>query len=292
MRREVIFFTGLALVTACNAEPSLPPTAPPPPPPPPVQPSVMAVNLVMDTGALFPGAEARLVVEAFDDRHNLLNSGRAIVTTSDSSVAALSSYELIGAKDSNGRDVSMLTRRLTMRREGTAAVRVVLDGFQDSVLVTVGPAPTGSALVVASFEVIEYRDGCTGSPSPCYVVYAPLLKLQEPTGASSAALVGVRVDVGHLSTGSCTLGSNALVLGPGASEHVNTISSDLWGNELIMVALTGVPVADSPARATLLVRGADGVTATVVALGKIVRNVTHRDFPHSHLQVYPSSCTS
>jgi hypothetical protein len=34
------------------------------------------------------------------------------------------------------------------------------------------------------------------------------------------------------------------------------------------------------------------VTATVVALGKIVRNVTHRDFPHSHLQVYPSSCTS
>lgn len=287
-RLSVLIAPIIWQMASCQSAENVPPTAPTPPStPPPIAAPTAALKLVMDSAHLFVDAETRVYVEAFDDKGNRVHSGRAALTTSDSSVILVSPSEITVVTDSNRREIPTLTRRLTMLREGSAVLRATLDGFQDSLLIHVGPASTAFGLVVASFEIIEFRADCFIGTCP-FLTYAPLLKLREPTGIASATLTGFQIEVGHHSTGWCSLGSE-LTFDPGVAAHLNRVDPDGWG-DLLFHQLNSVPVADRPVRATLMVRDAQGGTDTVVATGKIVRNVTRPEFPTASLPLDVSNC--
>lgn len=290
-RRLSILIAAIIWLTAsCQFQGSdVPPTAPiPPSTAPPVAAPTAALKLVMDSARLFVDAETRVYVEAFDDKGNRVQSARTVLATSDSSIILVSPSELTIVTDSNRREIPTLTGRLTMLREGSAVLRATLDGFQDSLLINVGPMPTAFGLVVASFEIIEFRGDCF---FPCsFLSYAPLLKLREPTGTAPVTLTGFQIEVGYLSTGWCSLAYPGLPFEPGVAAHLNRVYPDGVG-DLVFSQVDNVPVPDWPVRATLMVRDAAGSTDTVVAMGRIVRNVTRPEFPTASFQLDLSNCS-
>ena len=125
--------------------------------------------------------------------------------------------------------------------------------------------PTTSALVVDTFAVWEYTAAC-GSACP-YVVYAPVLKLREPTGWMSAFVEAVEYSIPTMTTGWSPMN---LELCAGISAHMNGIDPYLWNNDHIFVSDTRI---QGTARARVIVRDPTGrrglidVTAPIRPLG-------------------------
>lgn len=136
--------------------------------------------------------------------------------------------------------------------------------------------PLGDALVVDSFAVVEYRESCAWDCP--YLVYAPLLRLREPTGKVHADAVGVTVTIADATIGPC---SGEFRVEPGVSQHVNPIHWYLWANELVLVRLDGVPLTADSASARVIVRDAHGRLSRIEARGPILRPTTKPVLPSS-----------
>ena len=102
----------------------------------------------------------------------------------------------VGLVSSNVRVATVLLRydharaTISLHDTGTAVLTATLDGVSsnDVTLTVTGPPPATSALVVEQFGLYAFPDplGPAGSTS-----YMPIVRLREPTGRASAALVGV-----------------------------------------------------------------------------------------------------
>jgi hypothetical protein len=230
--------------------------------------------LQMQPNAVYEGMTNWLDIFAFDRDRARVSTDKAVVTSSDPSVAAIVDSLVIPMTDASNRKWS--ERRLTLRllKSGTATLRVTLGSVSKSLVVDVGAvAPSTTALVVDSFTVIEYPACATGCP---YLLYAPLLKLREPTGKASAEVIGVEFTVPTKSIGMCAY---SLRYGPGESAHVNGIDPYPWANDLIFVSLSGIPLPDGPAFARVLVRDSKGVVGRIEVTGTIQRKVANPILP-------------
>jgi hypothetical protein len=139
-----------------------------------------------------------------------------------------------------------------------------------------GPSPTsnGTLLAIDTFTVIEYRPACAWACP--YLIYAPLIKLREPTGKASVEVVSVEYTLGSKTTGVCR---GSVVYGPGSSSYLDGIYEYPWENDLIFVSLDGTPLPGDVATAHLVVRSADGATVKLDATAPIQRMVSNPSFP-------------
>jgi hypothetical protein len=269
----------VCLIQACDAAsssapveafPNPPVQQPPPPPPPPVLGPAVRIKLGRGTDLDFAGAQVTYVVEAWDNAGQRTSSNGVRVTSSNTAVADLYSMQVTTVTSRDGSQYQETAARFQMRGPGVATLTARLDSLVDSVQLGVAPLPNRpAALVVDTFTVIEYRD--------TYLVYAPLLRLREPTGISSAAVVAVEFTLPGWTSGWCTAGS--LWFTPGLSAHVNGIDSYLWANDLIYVLPYGGQVADGLARARAIVRDAQGELGLIEATAPIQRNVSNPKLP-------------
>jgi hypothetical protein len=129
--------------------------------------------------------------------------------------------------------------------------------------------------VVDSFTVIEYPVCRSASDCP-YLLYAPLLKLREPTSKASAEVIGLEFTVPTKSIGMCVY---SLRYGPGESAHVNGIDPYAWNNDFIFASLNGIPLPDGPAFARVLVRDSKGAVGRIEVTGAIQRKVVNPILP-------------
>ena len=199
-----------------------------------------------------------------------MNSDRAVVTSSHTTVAAVTATSVIPVRDERtGRILQELSAAFSLRSPGWTTVRVTLDGKSDTISVFVHLKGRSDALVVDTFTVIEYR----ASP---YLVYAPLLKLREPTGTLTAEVISVQFTLGAMTTGMCY---SSIIYGPGESAHLNGIYDYLWSNDLIFVSLGGQPLAGDVATARVIVRDAAGGYGEITATGSVQRMVVNPVLP-------------
>jgi hypothetical protein len=136
------------------------------------------------------------------------------------------------------------------------------------------PAVTGTALVVESFTVIEYRPLCSWACP--YLIYAPLIKLHEPTGRATVEVVSVEFTLGSRTTGVCW---GSVVYGPGISAYLDGVYEYVWSNDLIFASLDGTPLPGAVATANVTTRAADGTFVKIEATGAVQRMVANPDFP-------------
>jgi len=282
----------MVLVTAgCGVAPVESP--PPNRPNIPVVPSPPEVAgrliLTLDTREAFVGLKLRLHVAAMNTQGSPMHSWSAQVTSSNPQVAAFDHSELVQMQYPNAASKSEVYLFISMTGEGKAVLRVRLGDVTDSVALNVRPLPPAlNVLAVDSFTVVEYREQCAWACP--YLIYAPLLKLREPTGRTYADVIAVEFSVPTMSTGYCTTGG--LHFSGGLAAHVNYIDPYPWANDMIFASLNGTPVPDGPAKARVIVRDATGNYGLIEATAPIQRMVPKPGFPMSLFGSVPWSCNN
>ena len=242
----------------------------------PVPGAVRTLRISMDTAQLIEGVLGHALLKAYDQSGMPLGTDRAQVVSSNPAVATIAASSLNAARDPRtGRIWQEQVIGFRLVAPGTASVFVTLDGVSDTLRLVVHPLrPSSSALVVESFTVIEYRATCAWACP--YLVYAPLLKLREPTGSRTAEVVAVEFTLGNKSTGVCR---GMVAYTPGRSAHLNPIYDYLWSNDLIFVSLNGQPLPGDSATARVTVRDASGNYSEVKASSAVQRMVANPVLP-------------
>ena len=276
----------------CGVAPveSPPPNRPNIPTVPSTPEAVGRLILNLDTREAFVGLKLRLHVAAMNAQGSPMNSFLAQVTSSNPQVAALDHSELVRMQYPNAEPKSEVFLFIAMTGEGNAVLRVRLGEVTDSVVLNVRPLPPAlNVLVVDSFTVVEYREECAWACP--YLIYAPLLKLREPTGNTFADVIAVEFSVPTQSTGYCTTGG--LHFSSGLAAHVNYIDPYPWANDMIFASLSGTPLPDGPAKARVIVRDATGNYGLLEATAPIQRMVSKPPgFPTSLFGSVPWSCNN
>jgi hypothetical protein len=240
------------------------------------------LELVAEAVEFFTGSATGVYVRGINRHGRPVDADSAVITSSDPSVVSLS-----GRATFNWNESRVLKQVMTMMSPGTAVLRASLSGVHDSLVVKVIPIPqASSAIAIDSFTVLEYRVRCAWDCP--YLVYAPLLKLREPTGNTPVYLLAVQFDVSTLSTGVCNVGQ--LRLGPGFTGHINAIDPYLWENDMILVQLGGTPLPEGSASVRVIFRDSAGKDGMVEATGEIQRMVRDPVFPPSPFAGTSWSC--
>ena len=169
-----------------------------------------------------------------------------------------------------------LQRVLRFVGPGTADVVVTLGDRSDTIRVFVRGTPTNNpALVVDSFTVVEYRVQCAGGGWCPYLLYAPLLKLREPTGATTVEIISVEFTLGSRTTGVCR---GSIFYAPGTSAYVDGIDDYPWANDLIFASPDGAGLPGD-ATAHVLMRDAQGDYSELTTATTVQRMVLNPEFP-------------
>jgi hypothetical protein len=231
--------------------------------------------LQVESSPAFVGAFLQLTILAYDSAGSEISTDRAVVSSSDEAVADIVKAGTVPMRDDAWRTWERLYVKVRLRSAGTVNLRVSLDNRSDSSHVVVAPSPVpGRALVVDSFTVVEYRASCVWDCP--YLVYAPLLKLREPTGIRTVEVAAVEFTLGEMTTGLC---EGDVTYTPGLSKHLNGIDDYLWSNDLIFVSLGGDPLPADTATARVIIRNPGGSYSEVDATGPVVRMVANPIFP-------------
>ncbi len=230
--------------------------------------------LQMEPNAVYEGMTNSIGIFAFDRDRAPVSTDEAVVTSSDPSVAAIVDSLVIPMTDASNRRWSQRQLTLRLLKSGSTTLRVRLGPVDRSFVFNVGAVvPSTTALVVDSFTVIEYAACATGCP---YLLYAPLLKLREPTGKVSAEVVGLEYTVPTQSIGMRVVSRG---YGPGESAYVYGIDPYPWNNDFIFVSLNGIPLPEGPAFARVLVRDSKGAVGRIEVTGTIQRKVVNPILP-------------
>lgn len=283
MRAAGVAFLLLTAACATGDDTPLAPRAAAPFPPPPSAPSnaptATFLDVRTDTESAFVGMRRRIHLEARTQRE-LLGTDDVFVSIGGTATVELVQTLRFAMQEPSGRITQHQSPIIKLLTPGTVIVRATLNGIADSVVFVVqsSPPPT-MAIAVDSFSVVEYRDPCVGGCG--YLVYVPVLKLREPTGAQSVEVVSVEFTIPGASTGMCR-GDRSFP--PGASLHLNGQFDYLWSNDLIFVSLDGTPFPNGDATAEIIVRDAQGGYGRVFVSGPIHRNVVAPLLP---LPVWP-----
>lgn len=284
---------GLAFIaivaTGCGLGPveaPLVPKTPVAPNPPDV---VGRLILTLDTREAFVGLKLRLHVAAMNAQGGRMSSYFAQVISSNPRVAVVDHSEFVQVQYPNAAPMNEVFQFIAMIGEGSAVLRVRLGDVTDSVVLNVRPLPLAlNVLAVDSFTVLEYREECSWNCP--YLIYAPLLKLREPTGTTFADVIAVEFSVPTMSTGYCTTGGMHYY--SGLASHVNYIDPYPWSNDMIFASLNGTPVPDGLAKARVIVRDATGNYGLMEATAPIQRMVAKPSFPLSAFGSVSWSCNN
>ena len=256
-------------LAACDSSVAAPPAEPEPSVPvvtarPAVRISLSTYRRSLD----IVGMNLQLIVLAFDAEGRRTSSDRVRATSSNTDVAVIRGVQTFDIDESTGpswRAGNVLVQRIGA---GETTIRADLDGVTDSIRIRVQPFPVRpAALVVDTFTVLEYQATCAFNCP--YLVYAPLLRLREPTGTSTAVVEAVEFSIPTKTTGLCTV--DGLSFTPGLSAHVNGIDPYLWANDMIFVNLDGMAVPEGVATARVIVRGAGGELGLIEVSAPIQR---------------------
>jgi hypothetical protein len=229
-----------------------------------------------DTAGLVVGAVRLLTIEAHDDRGNHLSTDQAAVSSSNSSVVQVAEARVVSMTDATGQTWKELYQVLRFVGPGIADVAVTLDGQSDNMQVSVRAVPTSQpALVVDSFTVVEYRTQCAAGGWCPYLLYAPLLKLREPTGKTTVEIISVEFTLGSHSTGVCR---GSVYYAAGTSGFVDGIDDYPWNNDLIFASIDGTALPGD-ATAHVLMRDAQGNYSELTATTTVQRMVSNPTFP-------------
>jgi len=202
-----------------------------------------------------------VTVEAFDVKGYHVSALEAVVTSLNPSVVQVAEARVTSTRE--------LYRVLRFVGPGTADVAVTLGNLSYRLQVFVRARPTNKpALVVDSFTVVEYPQGS-------YLLYAPLLKLREPTGKTTVEIISVEFTLGSLTTGVCR---GTILYAPGTSAHLNGIDDYLWANDLIFVSPDGSGLPGD-ATAHVVMRDTEGNYSELTATAPVQRMVLHPDLP-------------
>ncbi len=262
----------VAVLVACDSSPSglsAPTTLP----------GVSSLRVSTDTGGLVAGRLHQLRIEARDSSGNQISTDKALVTSSDPAVAALWRTSVTPKRDSRtGQMWYEQSPSIGLLAAGTATVRVTLRGVSDSIVVNVRPQlPSDVLLVVDSFSVVEFRAGA-------FFVYAPLLKLREPTGKNTVELTAVEFSIGSRTTGLCR---DRILYAPGLSAYVDGVFDDplagiydvVWSSDLIIVSSAGRQLTDYVGTARAIMRDAEGRSGEILAIAPVQRPSTKPTLP-------------
>lgn len=237
-------------------------------------PEVTSLRVWTDTQSAFVGMRRRIQLQARVG-NQIAATADAFVSIEGSATIALVETMQYDLRDINGRVTAQQTPVIALLTPGTVTVRATLPGITDSVVFTVHPTPPPTtAMVVDSFAVLEYRERCGGSCN--YVIYAPLLKLREPTGVQSVDVVSVEFTIPGARTGMCR-GDRGFPAG--TSLHLNGLFPYLWSNDLIFARIDGTSAPEGDATAEVFVRDAHGVYGRLFVTGPIVRNLVDPTLP-------------
>jgi hypothetical protein len=242
--------------------------------PPTIEASLARLLLFGDASVPIVGRGLHLQLDARDGRGELLDATGAEISSTNDAVATVTKVTTIPIVSVAGKKANSLGLSVLLSTPGTTTLRATLAGHTASIVLTVEPVPPDSrALVVDSFAVVEYRACATDCP---YLVYAPLLKLREPTGGAYVDVIAVEFNVPTMTTGLCT---GHAAFAPGASEHVNHIHPYLYSNTMIFIRPDGVPLPSGAATARVIIRDAQGNLGLVEASGPILRSVVNPALP-------------
>ena len=289
--RPILLVCLAALIASCDVtDPITTPASPQDFPVTPVVPKSEALAelaLGAEASAFYSGSVTGVYLEGRNGLGRRVHVDSAIVTSSNPSVVSLSSRTTFNWKDRDGSQARGLKHIMTMTSPGTAVLRASLSGITDSLVLTVMEVPrASSAIAIDSFTVLEYRAPCAWDCP--YLVYAPLLKLREPTGSVPVYVLAVQFDVSTKSTGLCNVGQ--LRLGPGFTGHINAIDPYVWSNDMILVQLDGMPLPPGSAAVRIIFRDSAGNDGTIEANGEIQRLVRDPVFPESPFAAVYWSC--
>jgi hypothetical protein len=274
MMRSVAFVATLLAVGACERspvevlrlQPYLPPSpAPLPTPEPPTELRLSGQFTTLD----FVGLKRLFTVEAYSRTQRRVDSETARVVSSDTTVAMIVHLGTTSVLD---YQTDIITKSLVATiaevGEGTAIITASLGGLTTSEPLHVMALPTRPAqLEVDSFSVADISAvACAG---PCgYRIYAPLLKLREPSGTARAFVEAVEFTIPTTTTGWSWAGNRTYC--PGMSSHLNQVGPYLWDSDYLLVILSGIPVPEGVGRARVIVKDERGERGLIEVTGPIL----------------------
>lgn len=261
------------LIAACSATGETPVTPPPiggGPPPAPMVPVPPALRVWIDAGGPFVGMSRRVQLAANGSDGRALNIATAVLSLGSTTTAqvALEQSTLFDAIDPGTGDRT--ARRQPLLRfgsTGSVTLHASLGTLRDSFTVTVAERPAlGTAVVVDSFEIVEYRVSCGSGCAHFY--YVPTLDVRETSGRQVVSVIGLEFTMPSFTTGLC--GGYQSVL-PGSRMVVAgyTYGEEVYG--LLTMRTTSDSVPPGPASVELVVTTGGGVYSRVHATGPIRR---------------------
>lgn len=274
--RRIARLGGSLLLLACDAGDRSAPsaaTAPslPTAPTQPVQsaePTATRVELAGETGDGLVGRPRILMVFAYAADGRPVRSDDVDLSSSDPAVSTVARRTTVPVRDlTRGTTTNAVRLEFAEGKAGEATITATVGAASAQLRVRVIDVPNvATPMVVDSFVVVEYKDICAWDCP--YIVYAPLLKLRNPTAQRlTVELVSFSMP-GHES-GWCSAGG--IDYAPGERAHLNGIDPYLWANDLIFVHLDGSRAPPGPVTARIIVRGADGSRGTLETTGRIHR---------------------
>jgi hypothetical protein len=241
----------LLVASACSPEPSVPlATEPPAPAAPPVvplpSPPAFRVELTIDSGLNFPSVQRGLEVRLVPSSQTL--AGRQVVLESTNPAVGATSFSSGPARAS-----------VSLRSAGTTELRARVDGIvSNTVVLTVVPLPPATAALVAE-QFVLHAINDPGNP-PDETWYMPQVRLREPTGRSTATLVGVMASMPTApSIGMCT---TSRTWAPGESANAFGLDRYFHEAEFSFGPFKAVP-SSSPVTLTLVIRDQEGTLGTL-----------------------------
>lgn len=269
----VRLLVAILFMTACSATNETPLTPAPidsGPPPAPVNPGTPLLRAWIDAGGPFVGMSQRVWLVAYASDGGALNTSTAVLSLGPTTSAqvVLDQPALFDAIDpTTGDRTARRPPLLRFGSTGTVTLHAALGALRDSFTVTVAERPAlSNALVVDSFEIVEYRVSCGSGCAHFY--YVPVLIVREPTETQLVSVIGVEFTMPSFSTGLCA--GKAEVL----PNSRMVVAGDRYGDEmygLLTMRTTADSVPPGPASVEMVVATGGGIFSTVRATGPVRR---------------------
>lgn len=229
------------------------------------------LQFVVDTAYLFPGTRRSLSAALTDSHGRPLMASKAVITTSDSTVAVIDSVTRETRRSLNG-GISYDGWAAVVRfiKPGAAELRVTMGGLVHVVPITVRPAPlVSTAITVDSFTVFEIP-GCAEG---CSTFFEPTLRVSVSDDGPTVEVLAIELELTTRGTGLC-VGSRTLA--PGQSDdllYYIDVYEGLWDSPFVMARAPGDSVVEEVATVRLLVRESSSDVRELRSTGRI-RKVT------------------
>jgi hypothetical protein len=271
----------LFAVVACDATDiiySPPSYLPPSEPGGGAAPRAASIDLSMDTLYAFPGMGLAFDVTVRDRQGREISGDSVEFTVLNPSVAMIdgrSSYWVL----SDSTAIRHVHGGVRLLSPGTTRVEASLHGVRTGVSFTVLPdPPLSTALVVDSFAIEQYVYSCSAPCSP-YMLYAPVLRLREPSGFDAVEIIGLDFAVPWWPLRGWSRYHRPFLPGEASYLMCSLFPDSIYDSDVFWGPTGGNPLPEGNATVRLLLRDALGRYGRVEATAAIPRLTTPPPFP-------------